>query len=256
MTGMDDRIASGDLQLAAHIARPSGKPSGPLPAVVLCHGYPASMESADTAAHTFPELADRIATEMGWVALSVALRGAGDSQGQFSLGGWLDDLIAAADHLEKEEEPLGVWLAGFGTGGALAICAGARDPRIRGVAALGAPADFDDWATHPRRLLEHSRDVGLVTARDYPESLDAWSKDYRSIRAIACVQEYAPRPLLVAHGSEDDVVPSFDARVLVDAHGSAELRVINGAGHRLRHDPRAVAVLLGWLDRQRHLLRR
>ena len=30
----------------------------------------------------------------------------------------------------------------------------------------------------------------------------------------------------------------------------AELRIIAGAGHQLRHDPRAVAVLLGWLDRQ------
>ena len=30
-------------------------------------------------------------------------------------------------------------------------------------------------------------------------------------------------------------------------------RLINGAGHRLRHDPRAIAVLLGWLDRQRTL---
>ena len=149
-----------------------------------------------------------------------------------------------------------MWVAGFGTGGALAICAGARDPRIRGVASLGAPADFDDWAGHPRRLLEHSREVGLVTDRDYPASLDAWAREYRSIRAIACVQKYAPRPLLVAHGSEDDSVPPFDARVLVDAHGSAELRFVNGAGHRLRHDPRAVAVLLGWLDRQRHLLRR
>jgi putative redox protein len=29
------------------------------------------------------------------------------------------------------------------------------------------------------------------------------------------------------------------------------MRIIDGAGHRLRHDPRAVAVLLGWLDRQR-----
>ena len=26
--------------------------------------------------------------------------------------------------------------------------------------------------------------------------------------------------------------------------------VISGAGHRLRHDPRAVAILLGWLERQ------
>ncbi|HEY3144421.1 MAG TPA: CocE/NonD family hydrolase [Acidimicrobiales bacterium] len=253
---MEDRVRSGRLSLAAHIARPPGRPTGPLPAVVLCHGYPSVVETAATAAYSLPELADRLATEMGWIALALALRGSSGSEGQFSLGGWLDDLLAAVDHLEAEEEPLGVWVAGFGTGGALAICAGARDPRLRGVAALGAPADFDDWAGHPRRLLEHSREVGLITDRSFPDSLDTWARDFRAIRAIACVQDYAPRPLLVVHGNEDDSVPSFDARVLVDAHGSAELRLINGAGHRLRHDPRAVAVLLGWLDRQRHLLRR
>jgi len=27
------------------------------------------------------------------------------------------------------------------------------------------------------------------------------------------------------------------------------LRIIPGAGHELRHDPRAIAVLLGWLSR-------
>jgi putative redox protein len=38
---------------------------------------------------------------------------------------------------------------------------------------------------------------------------------------------------------------------LVDAAGpTAELRVVHAAGHRLRHDPRAIAALLGWLDRQ------
>ncbi len=253
---MDERLRSGGLHLAAHIARPSGRPSGPLPAVVLCHGYPSVIETAATAAYSLPELADRLATEMDWLALALALRGCSGSEGQFSLAGWLDDLLAAVEYLEQEEEPLGVWVAGFGTGGALAICAGARDPRIRGVAAMGAPADFDDWAGHPRRLLEHSREVGLIDDPNYPESLDAWAREYRAIRAIACVQEYTPRPLLVVHGIEDDSVPSFDARVLADAHGSAELRLINGAGHRLRHDPRAVAVLLGWLDRQRHLLRR
>ncbi|MDQ1373151.1 MAG: uncharacterized protein QOJ09_489, partial [Actinomycetota bacterium] len=43
----------------------------------------------------------------------------------------------------------------------------------------------------------------------------------------------------------------LDARQLADAaDGAVELRVLAGAGHRLRHDPRAIAVLLGWLDRQ------
>jgi putative redox protein len=53
------------------------------------------------------------------------------------------------------------------------------------------------------------------------------------------------------HGSEDEVVPVLDSRALADAHGSADVRIIDGGGHQLRHDPRAVAVLLGWLDRQR-----
>ena len=44
-----------------------------------------------------------------------------------------------------------------------------------------------------------------------------------------------------------------EARALAAAHGAADLRLIEGAGHHLRHDPRAIAVLLGWLDRQRRL---
>ncbi|HZM29899.1 MAG TPA: alpha/beta hydrolase [Acidimicrobiales bacterium] len=252
---MDQRIPSDGLSLAAHLARPPGRPSGPLPAVVLCHGYPTA-GAADTAPETMPELADRIASEMGWAALAFAYRGCGESEGQFSLGGWLDDIANAVDHLSTAVRPLGIWLAGFGTGGALAVCAAAADERVQGVAAVGSPGDFDDWAGHPRRLLEHGREVGVITDPAFPPSVEAWSRELRDIRAVACVSRYAPRPLLVVHGSEDEVVPNFDARVVADAHGSAELRLINGAGHALRHDPRAIAVLLGWLDRQRHALRR
>jgi putative redox protein len=56
---------------------------------------------------------------------------------------------------------------------------------------------------------------------------------------------------LLVHGSEDQLVPEADARAIAEAHGTADLRVIRGAGHNLRQDPRAMAVLLGWLDRQR-----
>ena len=45
--------------------------------------------------------------------------------------------------------------------------------------------------------------------------------------------------------------PAADARALADAAApNSELRFVQAAGHRLRHDPRAVATLLGWLDRQ------
>jgi len=72
----------------------------------------------------------------------------------------------------------------------------------------------------------------------------------RRFRPTDAARRFAPRPLLVMHGEDDESVPVADSRLLAETHGSAELRVIAGAGHRLRHDPRAIAVLMGWLDRQ------
>jgi len=239
------------LRLAAHVARPIGGPRTGLPGVVLVPGYPSGPDRGASAPTTHPALADRIAHEMGWVALALNPRGTAGSQGNFSLEGWFDDVLAAAEHLNRHERANGVWLAGFGTGGAISICAGARDLRVRGVAALGAPADFDDWARHPKRLVEHSRLVGIIREADYPASIDEWATGLRRLRAAEHAGELAPRALLLVHGSGDQLVPEADARAIADAHGTADLRVIRGAGHNLRQDPRAMAVLLGWLDRQR-----
>lgn len=248
---MERHFPSGGDLLCAHVSRPPARAdTSTVAAVVLAHGYPSDVSAAEAATSALPELADRIASEMGLLALALAFRGCGASEGNFSLGGWLADLHAAVAHLRSGEHVRDVWLAGYGTGGALALCAAAEDPEIRGVAALGAPADFDDWASHPKRLLEHAREVGIIEQSDFPQDFDAWSQELRELRAVECAPRLSARPLLVVHGSDDDLVPVFDARVLSDAHGAAELRIVNGAGHRLRHDPRAVAMLLGWLDRQ------
>ena len=248
---MDELFHSDGIDLAGHWARPRTAPGTWTPAVVISHGFPTVQRGSARSAHTFPELADRIAAELGWCALAFNFRGCGGSSGDFSLQGWLDDLLAAVRFAGSQPDVGGVWLVGFGSGGALSICAAARDPEVRGVAAVAAPADFDDWASHPRRLLQHARDLGMVRDPTFPGSFDAWAREIRGLRAVTCAPETADRPLLVLHGGDDDVVPVFDARVVADAHGDADMRIIDGGGHQLRHDPRGLAVLLGWLDRQR-----
>ncbi|MCX7621013.1 MAG: alpha/beta fold hydrolase [Acidimicrobiales bacterium] len=247
---MEKLFVSDGIELAGHLARPRVGPGKLTPGLVICHGFPSSVEGGRLSAHSFPELAERIANELGWSVLVFTFRGCGDSAGDFSLRGWLRDVLAAVAYLRGVEGVAGVWVAGFGTGGALAICAAALDSEIRGVAAIAAPADFDDWATHPRRLLQHARDMGIISSESFPPSFEQWARELKEIRAIACVQQMEDRPLLVMHGSEDEAVPVFDARVIADAHGLADLRIIEGGAHQLRHDPRAVATLLGWLDRQ------
>ena len=248
---MDTVMMSGGVRLAAHVARPSAASAAPgRPGLVLCHGFPSGPKSARSSGQTYPELAERLAADAGWTVLTFNFRGTGDSEGDFSIGGWLDDLRSAVDHLLASGAGDGVWLAGASTGGSLAICAAGEDDRVRGVAALSARADFDDWASNPRRFLDHAREIGVIRSSSFPRDVDAWIREVKETRPLSLVAKLAPRPLLLVQGSDDDVVPSIDARALADCHGSAELRIITGAGHRLRHDPRAVAVLLGWLERQ------
>jgi len=249
---MNGTFPSGGLSLARHLALPPVR-DGSTPGVVMCHGFPIGPLDARQSAVTFPQLMDRVAADLGWAALTFTFRGCGTSEGDFSMQGWMDDLAAAIDHLVEEVSPSGVWLVGTNTGASLSICTAADDPRIRGVALLGSRADFDDWAGQPRRFLEHAREIGAIRTPGSPPSFDEWGRELRRFRPVDAARRFAPRPLLVMHGEDDESVPVADSRLLAEAHGSAELRVITGAGHRLRHDPRAVAVLLGWLDRQRAL---
>lgn len=249
---MDDTFRSGGFTLACHIKLPTLSPSEQepdTPGVILCHGFPIGPLDARRSAGTYPQLIDRVAIELGCPAMTFTFRGCGDSTGDFSLQGWIDDLRAAVDHLCKEAGVHRVVLAGTNTGGSIAICVGADDPRVPAAALLSPRADFDDWADHPRRFLDHAREIGAVRTPGFPPSMDDWARGFRRFRPVWAAQRFAPRPMLVMHGEDDESVPTSDARQIAEAHGSAELNVLPGAGHRLRHDPRAIAILLGWLGR-------
>jgi putative redox protein len=251
MPDMKGSFRSGVLTLSSHLTIPGGSTAGRRPAVILCHGFPIGPIDARQSAGTFPQLIDRIAHDLGYVGMAFNFRGTGSSTGDFSLQGWVDDLRSAIDYIVAESSPSDVVLIGTNTGGSIAICVAADDPRVCGAALLSPRADFDDWADNPRRFLEHARDIGAITTAGFPPSFDEWSRAFRRFRPIEAARRFAPRPLLVMHGDDDESVPTTDARQLAAAHGSAELSLLPGAGHRLRHDPRAIAVLFGWLNRVR-----
>jgi len=87
----------------------------------------------------------------------------------------------------------------------------------------------------------------------FPADLDAWARELREIRPLSLIAKVPPRQIMLVHGANDEVVPVVEARALADAADArVELRILAGAGHRLRSDPRAIALLIGWLDRQHH----
>ncbi len=219
--------------------------------MLLLHGFPSGAINAEHIGLDMAELADRISLEMGWIALAIRFRGCGSSGGDFSLNGWVEDAQASITYLRAVGRSARIWVCGTGTGGAVGAIASVTEPDVAGVAMLASPADFNDWATQPDRLLRHARDVGAIKTPEFPEDTDAWKAELKAARPTSAAEALFPRPLLVMHGVADEVVPQFDARAIADAHSEADLRLIEGASHQLRHDPRAMAVLLGWLERRR-----
>ncbi len=217
--------------------------------VLLCHDLPRPKGSAADVALTYPALADRLTRESGWRVVTAALRGAGESAGDFSALGWLDDLAFLAETEIPESSPRLV--VGFGFGGVLALHLAAGDERVAGVACLGTPADVGPLALGAGELLARCRANGLITTPGYPASPDTWAKELSVLHPAEDAALLKGRPLLMVHGSDDPDVAVADARALADAAtGPSELHVVLGAGHWLRADPRVIAILVGWLERR------
>lgn len=234
-----------DLKISTAIARPV---AGHV--LVLVHGLPRLIGMGRQAAGLLPELAEHVASESGWMVATGTLSGVGGSTGTFSATQWRQDLSQILDRVAEGDRPIS--LAGFGFGGSLALAVAANDDRVRGVATFAAPAHLRPWAGTAKEIHRAVQVAGVVGNERDLLSPDALYKDLLAIDPTRAIKAIPPRRLLIGHGTDDVEVPASDARDLVAAaEGRAELRLIQGAGHQLRADPRMVATLLGWLDRHR-----
>lgn len=240
-------------KLEGWLAEPERVAGNGRPGLVIVPGFPTDTGGGANSFRTLPDLADRVADHARMVTLAVAFRGLATSEGHFSLAGWRADLRSAIEYIRNVEGMDGsLWLMGFGTGGALAINAAAEDGNIAGVVSVAAPADLQDWASRPRELLSHARRCGAISDPNFPPDFNRWAKELQGVSSARAAERVAAQGgcMMVLHGSNDDAVPPLDARAIADGHGSAELRILDGARHHLRHDPRAVATAIGFLDRR------
>jgi pimeloyl-ACP methyl ester carboxylesterase len=238
---------AGDLWSYATMTPPGAPASGH---VVLCHDLPRSAGSANDVAQTYPALADRLTRETGQRAVTGILRGAGASDGDFSAPGWLDDLRLLIDTEVPGDARR--WLVGFGFGGVLALHLAVTDERVAGVCCLGTPADLGALTRDPELLVERCVRTGVIRSAGYPAAPAPWAAEIAALHPREDAEQLKGRPLLVVHGADDPDISVDDARELAEAAtGPSDLRVVFGAGHWLRADPRVIAILVGWLERRR-----
>jgi pimeloyl-ACP methyl ester carboxylesterase len=162
--------------------------------------------------------------------VTVDVRGHGDSQGAFTFGvKEPDDVAELAAHLRGRYERVGG--LGFSFGGYHTAIAAARHHCFDAVALVGTP--------HRLFILDHNfltpglaRSVPLMlkrrrrVTRVSAAALRGREEPSRVVAAIA------PAPLLIAHGTDDWLVPADHARVLFDrAAEPKKLLLIPGGLH-------------------------
>ena len=225
---------------------------GPHPTVCLCHGVPRGVR--DPGDPGYPALAQRFCNA-GFLTLIFNFRGTGDSGGNFDILGWTRDLKAALDRLySMDEVDRGrIAVMGFSGGAAVSVYVAAKDERVSSVVTCACPARFRPiyGAQGAQSLLEHFRRIQIIRDRDFPPSIAEWIEGFNQVRPIDLIANISPRPLLIVHGTQDEVVDPSQAWELYSRAGEPkEILMVEGAGHRLRIEEKAVAGALGWLRSQ------
>jgi len=236
------------LNIVGQLYLPDG--DAPYPTVCVCHGIPAKI--ADLTNRGYALLAEQICRH-GFAVLIFNFRGKGKSGGNLDILGWVRDLKAAIDYLSalSEVDKSRLYLLGFSGGAAVSVYLAAQDKRLSAVAAGACPAEFSFFTRvdDPQVLIDHFRSIGAIRDSDFPPSIEEWLNGFKVVRPIDYIAGIAPRPLLLVQGSADETVSVGHARRLYAKAGEPKkLVIVEGAGHRLRQDERAVAVVIEWLE--------
>lgn len=204
-----EQLIIGPRNIPALLVRPVSP--GPHPGAILQHGYGASKSDVLPLAHSL--------AAYGFVVLLPDAWGHGE---RFPTEGpnWMteisvdyfvhvvretvDDLREAVSILSARPEVRAgtLMMGGFSMGAVTALVAGFEDARVRGVVSMaGAP-------------LPDLMHVTIFNARPPSDESRQWATTHDVVKLLP---HFAPKPLLISHGRNDDMVPFAGALRLHEA---------------------------------------
>ncbi len=247
-------FVSHDETIRGNFVVPKG--DGPFPGVCKFHGLPGGPDQVSG-------LATKLATA-GFAVLTFDFRGFRKSDGLFSLTGEIVDAEVAVGHLIESEMTTNSWVGVYGAsyGGAVAVCAAARDKRINAVC-LRAPVYDTLWfAKSPmiRPAVEYivETDPTQIRGIEDPQIQNGLLKRMVEESAVhnpmTEVSRISPRPMLIVHGSEDIGIDLAGVKRLYELAGEPkDLVIVDGADHELSN-PRTyeitMDIIVEWFIKQ------
>jgi uncharacterized protein len=198
------------------------------PVIVLCHGIWTGRRECLPMALRF--------RAAGYNVLTFDFRAHGLSDGRFTSVGHheTNDVLGAVEYVKQrpEVDVSRIGVVGFSMGAAASIQAAARCTDITALVADSAYATFLDAAKYSFRLVTRFPQFPIA-----PMAM-RWAKwmvnvDASQLRPIDVIGQIAPRPVLIAHGAMDEIVPVRHARTLFQAAGEPKELWIDPDAHHV-----------------------
>ncbi len=222
--GIDFRNRRGEkLDTAFHPGSRGGR------LVVIGHGVTANKDRP-----LLKAVAEGLAAR-GWPCLRFSFSGNGDSEGDFRESNVSKECADLADLVDQLPAELELAYIGHSMGGAVGVLSAGSIPRIRVLATLAGMMRTADFAE--REFGEVTPDEGCMWDEpDCPLSSD-FMQDLGSIGEVVSRVADLRQPLLLIHGTADDVVPPSDSEEAFAAAGEPKRLVrVDGAGHMFGDD--------------------
>jgi fermentation-respiration switch protein FrsA (DUF1100 family) len=244
------RLEVDGIPILGEVYIPTGGATPVYPSLCICHGIPAG-RPADPGDRGYPLLAERYC-DAGFITAIFNFRGTGASGGNIDLLGWTRDLKAVLDYLYglKEVNRSFFGVMGFSGGAAVSVYVAAQDLRVTSVITCACPAEFR-FLEKTGNLIEHFRRIKLIRDNDFPPSAEEWRENFKQVTPLLWIDQISPRPLLIIHGDQDEVVEVSHAWTLYHrAREPKEIVIVEGGEHKLRLNENAMKIALEWLLRK------
>ncbi|MBI2071064.1 MAG: alpha/beta fold hydrolase [Elusimicrobia bacterium] len=195
------------------------------PGLLMLHGFPGAEKNVDVA---------RALVRRGWVCLAPHFRGSWGSHGQYSFSGILQDTAYFWRILNRDPQVKrrSTAVLGFSMGGWAALNFAAQGGRsAKAVVALAPMAGSRQWfgSRSRKKVWDLARTLDI-------RSKDALWRDFKRTLAVHDPMNVVGKiaaPLLIAHGTQDELVPYELGRGLFVRAGSPKRFVtVRGADHQ------------------------